>query len=326
MEKYKLTVGVITYNHGDYIKHCIDSIFEQVTNFKFKVVVAEDCSTDNTREVLLECKKKYGDDLILILNEHNLGPSQNSRQRYKYYDTEYVCGIEGDDYLCDKYAYQKQIDFLEKNKEYVAVGCNIMGVDFKENETGVSLSKFQVNKKYTLNTYLKHGFEVHCNTIMQRNVIPYSDEKYKKLVNSSTTMGDIKLLCLLYDKGPIFVLKDVMYCHRAPAPKDIFSYSLSSKTRLYEYNLMYEDIVVALGEYFNASKKYYPLLANRISQAVFLDNLLGIIKVKDDLKYEEWKEHYKKYPLNFRILCRYKVVYHFFRKVINKLARMADRV
>lgn len=324
MSEYKLTVRVITYNHENYIKHCIDSIFQQKTNFKFKVVVAEDCSTDETRKILLECKKKYGDDLILLLNEKNLGPSLNSFQINKYCDTEYICGIEGDDYLCDEYCYQKEINFLEKNKKYVAVGCNVMNVDYKENVLGVSLVKSQTDKKYTLKRYLKNGFEVHCNTLMYRNILPYESDEYKELIFSTTTMGDVKFLCLLYDKGPIFVLKDVMTCHRKPSIKDISSFSLSSKTRLYEYNLMYEDIVIALGKYFNNPKKYYPLLANRISQVVFLEKLLGRLETKNDSKYAEWKKHYKNYPLSFRIMCRYKVGYHFLRKVINKLVRMVD--
>lgn len=326
MNKYKLTVWVITYNHENYIRHCIDSIFQQKTNFKFKVIVAEDCSTDSTRKVLLECKKKYGDDLILLLNEKNLGPSLNAFQVYKYCDTDYICGIEGDDYLCDEYCYQKEMDFLEKNKEYIAVGCNSMKVDYEENKLCVMLSRFQTNKKYTLKRYLKNGFEVHCNTIMHRNIIPYKDNDFKELAFCSPTMGDVKFLCLLYDKGPMFVLKDVMHCHRAPSIKDISSFSLSSKTRLYEYNLMYEDIVKALEKYFNAPKKYYPLLANRISEAVFLEKLLGRLKTKNDPKYVEWKEYYKNYPLSFRILCRYKTIYHLFKKIINKIARMVDEI
>jgi len=40
------------YNHSKYISACLDSVLAQKTNFDFEIVLGEDCSTDDTREIV----------------------------------------------------------------------------------------------------------------------------------------------------------------------------------------------------------------------------------------------------------------------------------
>ena len=42
----RLSVCVITYNHGEYIEQAITSILNQKVSFDYEIVVGEDCSTD----------------------------------------------------------------------------------------------------------------------------------------------------------------------------------------------------------------------------------------------------------------------------------------
>ena len=53
-----LSIAVITYNHEDYIRQALDSILMQNVNFKYEIIIGEDCSADNTRILLLEYQKK----------------------------------------------------------------------------------------------------------------------------------------------------------------------------------------------------------------------------------------------------------------------------
>ena len=52
-----LSVGMLTYNHEKYIAQAIDSILMQEVNFEYEIVIADDCSTDNTREIILDYQK-----------------------------------------------------------------------------------------------------------------------------------------------------------------------------------------------------------------------------------------------------------------------------
>ncbi len=55
----KLVIVTFTYNQEDYIEEALKSIVMQKTNFPFEVIVADDCSTDNTRKIIDRYAKKY---------------------------------------------------------------------------------------------------------------------------------------------------------------------------------------------------------------------------------------------------------------------------
>ncbi|NOT86208.1 MAG: glycosyltransferase, partial [Methylococcaceae bacterium] len=42
----KVSVTVITYNHGNWLAQCLESIVTQETDFPFEVIVGDDASTD----------------------------------------------------------------------------------------------------------------------------------------------------------------------------------------------------------------------------------------------------------------------------------------
>ncbi len=46
----KLNVLLVCYNASEFIEECVNSILMQKTDFDFNVIVADDCSTDDTLE------------------------------------------------------------------------------------------------------------------------------------------------------------------------------------------------------------------------------------------------------------------------------------
>ena len=44
-----IDIAMVTYNQDKYIALSIESVLMQKTNFPFRLVIGEDCSTDNTR-------------------------------------------------------------------------------------------------------------------------------------------------------------------------------------------------------------------------------------------------------------------------------------
>ena len=73
------TVSVIltSYNHEKYLEECLDGILMQQCNFSFNIIVGEDCSTDNSRELLLSYRNKYPGKFKLLLHEKNIGAVEN---------------------------------------------------------------------------------------------------------------------------------------------------------------------------------------------------------------------------------------------------------
>jgi len=114
-----LSVLIITYNHEKFIGKALDSALGQKTNFDYEIVIGEDCSTDKTRQILLEYKKKYPRKVKLVLQEKNVGPNENFIDTYMACTGKYIAMLEGDDYWTNANKLQTQVDFLESNTGFV---------------------------------------------------------------------------------------------------------------------------------------------------------------------------------------------------------------
>ena len=113
----KVSVPVITYNHEPYIAKALDSILMQKTSFEFEAIIGEDCSTDNTRNILISYQKQYPNIIKLLLNDKNMGAQYNARQTYGACTGEYIASLDGDDYWTSPDKLQKQVDFLDSHPE-----------------------------------------------------------------------------------------------------------------------------------------------------------------------------------------------------------------
>jgi glycosyltransferase involved in cell wall biosynthesis len=166
MDSSLLSVCVITYNHVNYIKEALEGVFMQKTNFSWELVIADDFSTDGTREILLKYKEKYPDIITLILQEKNVGAGQNWFDLISYPKSKYIAYFEGDDYWIDPYKLQKQVDFLEAHEDFNVVFTNTIVVN-KLSET-VRIGHYE-DRIYTLNDVMR-GFIPPTQTILFRNI------------------------------------------------------------------------------------------------------------------------------------------------------------
>lgn len=129
--KPDLSVLLITYNHGKYIGQAIESILAQQTKYSIVIHVIEDCSTDNTQEVVMRYVEKYPDRVIPFFNKKNIGfkvTQKNFIRGLRTMNGKYWAVLEGDDYWSSPHKIEKQIDFLEANADFVACGHNTIKI------------------------------------------------------------------------------------------------------------------------------------------------------------------------------------------------------
>ena len=152
----KVSVFMITYNHEKYIAEALDSILMQKTDFDFDIVIGEDCST---RRIVLEYSRKYPDKIKLLLHNVNVGFISNLMYVLEACTGKYVAMCEGDDYWTDPFKLQKQVDFLEANKEYMLAthgyrmvrdGSVIRTVDHNEFIDNNNADGFAFDKEFAL--------------------------------------------------------------------------------------------------------------------------------------------------------------------------------
>lgn len=320
MEKPEVTVAIITYRHEKYIRQCLDSVFAQETDFDFEVVVAEDASPDNTRQILLEYKEKYGDQLILVLHDTNLGPGGNSDSMMPYIRGKYIAVVEGDDCWTDMHKLQKQYDILEKHPEYSAVCCDNMLIDPSGKTVEKSCLRLKTDIEKTMKDWLNEPYSVHTCTVFRRNFFSYSDPKYKKMRLSAPTMGDLISFSLLYDYGPIYVMKDVMAAHRIAGPEDSSSFSIASNKDPLKYARMFIDIFTSIEEYFDHK---YDFTKRKCIKLAFVryGKLRGYYKYSG----KELKEIESRFSFRWRVYIILRTARECFAAAARKAGRLWSR-
>jgi glycosyltransferase involved in cell wall biosynthesis len=116
----KVSVCIVTYNHEQYIKQCLESILSQETNFDFEIIIGDDCSKDGTQEIISDFALRYPNIIKAYLHEKNLGPWENFLFVHNKAKGIYVAHMDGDDYALPL-KLQKQSDYLDENPK-----CNIV--------------------------------------------------------------------------------------------------------------------------------------------------------------------------------------------------------
>ena len=111
----RVTALVVTYNHLPFISQAVESALHQQTRFPYEILVSEDCSTDGTRELVLDYQRRYPDHIRLILSDQNLHSNAVVARGIRAARGEFVTILDGDDLWTSPHKLQKQVDFLEAN-------------------------------------------------------------------------------------------------------------------------------------------------------------------------------------------------------------------
>lgn len=208
-----LSIVVPTYNHEHYITKALESILAQVVDFEYEVLIGEDISTDNTRQVLKELEKKLPSRFQVLYREKNLGMHGNFRDLKERASGKYITTLEGDDYWTYEHKLQKQVDFLESHPEYIAVAHNTTVIDREGNEMPDIGYPECKESEYTLMHFRRHLFPGHTATVMYRNF-----HKQRLIsTNLETVEGfavDIPLNFLLVANGRVRCIQEAWSAYR----------------------------------------------------------------------------------------------------------------
>lgn len=115
-----LSVVMITYGHEKFIEQAIHGVLSQECDFDFELIVANDCSPDNTHIIIQDLIAKHpkASKIKYVRHDNNIGMMPNFLFALKSAKGKYIALCEGDDYWNLSSKVQKQVDFLEANSEF----------------------------------------------------------------------------------------------------------------------------------------------------------------------------------------------------------------
>lgn len=144
---FKIAVVMPAYNVGKYISEALDSLIKQSLAFKdnIQVIIVNDKSQDNTREIAETYQEKYPNNITVINNEENRGPAYSRNVGLKHVDAEFVNFLDSDDYI-SKGAFKKAYDFLKANPDVniVSIPIHFFGVKKGPHTLNYKFEKTQV--------------------------------------------------------------------------------------------------------------------------------------------------------------------------------------
>lgn len=207
MNEPKVTVFLSTYNQVKYIRKALDSIFMQETTFPYEVVVADDYSTDGTRDVILGYQQRYPDKLVTYFPPENLGNCRKTVNCFEQglFRGEYVTLLEGDDYWLETDRMQVLVDFLEVHPEYVFVSYKEHVVDINGNDIGSTPDESLWGKKFTIEDFLA-GKSYSDYAGVFRNFYKEDGLRYAPIMLASRNVWDFQNMFMIADHGDVYVM------------------------------------------------------------------------------------------------------------------------
>lgn len=216
-----LAIRCLTYNHGKYIRQCLEGFVMQKTTFPFIAIVHDDASTDDTPEIIKEYEKNYPNIVKPIYEVENQYSKRNGSidkclEEATPESVKYIAICEGDDYWTDPFKLQKQIDFLENNPEYTM--CFHNAIEHYEKNIGGKNIKDKIfsrisDKDYTGTSLLRHWI-VPTASIVYRKSILDTDIYKRSTANKNFIYGDILLILSCAERGKVRGISDIMSVYR----------------------------------------------------------------------------------------------------------------
>jgi len=166
----RVSVCIPTYNHEKFIAQCLESVLSQKDAPPFIISISDDCSSDNTAEILRQYKDQYPDKILLNLRTENAGMVKNITENIYSCNSEYISLLEGDDYWCDEFKLKKQYEILEKDPSIGFVCSSQIVLDNNKQTPNVEYEKAF---KFTLDAFIIRNLKVFNNTkFFRRSVLP----------------------------------------------------------------------------------------------------------------------------------------------------------
>lgn len=301
-----VSVAVITYNMAHYLPQLLDSILKQKVNFAYEIVVDDDHSPDNSREILYEYQRKYPDKFVLSLRDNNVGGSRNMYGVLRKCRGKYIAILEGDDWWEAEDKLQYQFDFMEQHPEYIGMYCN----SWCELSRTESIQKVRREISEPLVFSYKDFQNYHffdrlpnsTDTAFFRNFFRNAPENEVDVFFKAHKMvWDQSLALILYGKGDVYVDPRLVSHHRTIVEKGGTNYQ--SKYAVEDHKVSDAYMYACHEEYMEKvlnrkCTKFYKVRGMLFAEAFWIGMKSGSVEDRQKAK-EIWHQRKKKLPLVF---------------------------
>ena len=147
---FKISVIMPVYNAEDELNTAIDSIINQSFGFEnIELIIVDDCSTDNSRNIITDYANEYENIIPVFLDENSGLPGKPRSLGIKYASADYISFLDSDDeYLKDglKNLYDT---ILSEDSDFV-IGFSVRSINCHQKICDLSSQRcFSVYRRFT---------------------------------------------------------------------------------------------------------------------------------------------------------------------------------
>lgn len=206
----KVTVLVMTYNHALFIEQALESALSQETDFRYEILISEDCSTDGTREKVIHYCETYPKRVRSLLSPRNIRSNAVVARGIRAAAGEYIALLDGDDYWTSARKLQKQADFLDRHQECSMCFHNAQVIHEDGDREPWNWTPEHQDEITTLDDIWMGNYIATCSTMFRRNRLGEVPEWYDALF----PITDWPLHILNAQQGAIGYINEVLGVYR----------------------------------------------------------------------------------------------------------------
>lgn len=211
----KVSVIVPVYNAEKTLANSLGNLVNQTLN-DIEIILVNDCSTDHSLDILMDCEAQFSDKLILVnLNEnHGAGGARNIG--ISYASGEYIGFMDSDDIITLE-MYEKM---YQKAKEgnYDIVDCGYYNEELDNalvhtsDELAGTLNDYKRSELIASGGYFwsrifKKSFLDEIGLIFREHCILEDCETLMLLLATAQNIGNVKEILYCYKKNPNSISK-----------------------------------------------------------------------------------------------------------------------
>ena len=215
-----VSICCTVYNHEKYLRQCLDSLLSQKTSFPYEIIIHDDASTDNSKQIIEQYRSIYPEIIVFVSqteNKYSQGIRIYKEYIYPLVRGKYIAYCEGDDFWSDENKLQMQYEVLEK-KEL----CNLCvhRVSYVNEDGSLMTAKAPSSNKlftgeYSDSTIMDYiGDFFHLSSFFARvdMIRKYSNQSLK--FRSVANVGDKPLFLYFTTVGNIYYIDKELSCYR----------------------------------------------------------------------------------------------------------------
>lgn len=201
---YKISVVIPVYNAEEDISNAIDSIISQTFGFEnIELILVDDCSNDNSKEIIKKYQEKYGNIKLVELLQNSGLPGKPRSLGIDYATADYIVFLDSDD-TYEKEAFEVLYDAIEKTDSDFAMSSHYINLDgdmvkanlIPTDEEIISFNPLENQKtfdKLSLNHFVAPWGKIFKKDFIVKNNIRFPEDSlcedtyfyFKALINST---------------------------------------------------------------------------------------------------------------------------------------------